>query len=131
MTLISGVFPVHVCAENDSLVLLKICPVFLSPIVPNTACRCFGRQGPWLPPSSSLMRLTLSPVKEEGTVRYFSKQHRNMPRDCEMNDKNTVPAHLTHSHFLSESSSGDCSLSTTATVHCLLFSAVWSFIVQR
>ncbi len=72
MALMSAVFPVYVCAESDSFVLLNICPVFLSSIVANTACRCFGRQGPSLPPSSSLMRLTLWPVKEEGTVCYFS-----------------------------------------------------------
>lgn len=33
----------------------------LSPV-----CRCFGRRGPSLPPSSSSTRSTLSPVKEEG-----------------------------------------------------------------
>lgn len=71
MALFSAVFPVYVCAGSDSLDPLKICPVFLSSIVAN-ACRCFGRRGPSLPPSSSLMRLTPSPVKEEGTVCCFS-----------------------------------------------------------
>lgn len=103
--------------------LLKIRPVFLSPIVAN-ACRCFGRRGPSLPPSSSLMRSTLSPVKEEGAVGYFCQHHRKRPmfrrKETEINIQSTVPAH-----------SGDCSLLTTATVRCLLFSALWSFIVRR
>lgn len=98
-------------------------------------CRCFGRQGPSLHPSSSLMRSMLSPVKEEGTVGYFCQHHRKRPifrrKETEMNIQSTVPAHLMNFHFLSESLSGDCSLQTTATVHCLLFSALWSFIVRR
>lgn len=65
MALMSAVFPVYVCAGGDSLAW----PVFLCSIVAY-ACRCFGKQGPSLPPSSSLMRSTLSPAKEEGTVRY-------------------------------------------------------------
>lgn len=65
MALMRAVFPVYVCAEGDSLAW----PVFLSPIVAH-ACRCFGKQGPSLPPSSSLMRLTLSPVKEEGKFHH-------------------------------------------------------------
>lgn len=72
MALMSAVFPVYVCAERDSFVLLNFCPVFLSSIVADAACRCFGRQGPSLPPSSSLTRSTLWPVKGEGTVRSFS-----------------------------------------------------------
>lgn len=52
-----------VIIQEGSLESLKICfVVFLA------AGRYLGRRGPSLPPSSSLMRSTLSPVKEEGTV---------------------------------------------------------------
>lgn len=61
---INAVFPLRVC---DAAGPLQTCPVFLS-IVADT-CRCFGRRGPSLPPSSSSTRSTPWPAREEGTVR--------------------------------------------------------------
>lgn len=68
---ISSVCLCALLVGSDSQVRLNICPVFLFSIVADAACRCFGRRGPSLPPSSSLTRLMLSQVKEEGTVCSF------------------------------------------------------------
>lgn len=68
---ISSVCLCALLVGSDSQVRLNICPVFLFSIVADAARRCFGRRGPSLPPSSSLTRLMLSQVKEEGTVCSF------------------------------------------------------------
>lgn len=99
IALMRAVFPARLCTRwacSDSLVLF-----------PSSACRCFGRRGPSLLLSSSLMRLMLSPVKEEGTVLSSaieagldSETHQNMP----------VPSHRINIDFPPQSFFANCSL---------------------
>lgn len=76
-----------------------MCPVSLSSIV---ARRCLGRRAPSLRPSSSLMRSTLSPVREEGTLcACFLHTIESGPAVSTAFKNKTSSCHFINVHFLS------------------------------
>lgn len=57
-------------------------PLFLpAAIVARGTCRCFGRRGPWLRPSSSSTRSTPWPAREEGKAQKTARE--NIPKSPE------------------------------------------------